>query len=157
MEAMREAWTDDRLDDLANRMDRGFDRVDKDIRELRAETKSEFALVRGEMCERFDKLEGRFESRFVQVEDRFDKIEGRFESQFEKVEGQFEKVEGQFERVDARFDKVESRFDKIDARFDRMDARFESMQRLMATGAIAMSAAFLAGFAAIGGIIAAGL
>lgn len=33
----RVAWTDDRLDDLANRMDAGFARVNADIRELRAE------------------------------------------------------------------------------------------------------------------------
>jgi hypothetical protein len=33
----RTAWSDQRLDDLANRMDAGFARVDADIRELRAE------------------------------------------------------------------------------------------------------------------------
>ncbi len=33
----RIAWTDSRLDDLANRMDAGFARVDADIRELQAE------------------------------------------------------------------------------------------------------------------------
>lgn len=33
----RSTWTDERLDDLARRMDAGFDRVDRDIRELRAE------------------------------------------------------------------------------------------------------------------------
>jgi hypothetical protein len=33
----RIAWTDERLDDLANRMDAGFARVDADMRELRAE------------------------------------------------------------------------------------------------------------------------
>jgi hypothetical protein len=33
----RRVWTDERLDDLANRMDAGFARVDADIRELRAE------------------------------------------------------------------------------------------------------------------------
>ena len=33
----RIAWKDERLDDLARRMDAGFDRVDADIRELRAE------------------------------------------------------------------------------------------------------------------------
>lgn len=33
----RTAWTDERLDDLARRMDAGFARVDADIRELRAE------------------------------------------------------------------------------------------------------------------------
>jgi hypothetical protein len=34
---VRVAWTDERLDDLANRVDAGFARVDADIRELRAE------------------------------------------------------------------------------------------------------------------------
>lgn len=33
----RIAWTDDRLNDLANRVDAGFARVDADMRELRAE------------------------------------------------------------------------------------------------------------------------
>jgi hypothetical protein len=71
MEAVREAWTDERLDDLANRMDRGFDRVDKDIRELRAETKAEFKLFRGEVEERFDKIDERFE----RVHGRLDSIQ----------------------------------------------------------------------------------
>lgn len=30
------AWTDERLDDLARRVDAGFERVDADMRELRA-------------------------------------------------------------------------------------------------------------------------
>jgi hypothetical protein len=34
MEAMRKAWTDERLDDLSERVDRGFDRVDADLRAL---------------------------------------------------------------------------------------------------------------------------
>jgi hypothetical protein len=36
MATMREAWTDERLDDLSARMDRGFDRVDADLRALNA-------------------------------------------------------------------------------------------------------------------------
>jgi hypothetical protein len=36
MEAMaRESWTDERLDDLNQRVSEGFQRVDADIRELR--------------------------------------------------------------------------------------------------------------------------
>jgi hypothetical protein len=36
MEAMaREGWTDERLDDLNERVSEGFQRVDADIRELR--------------------------------------------------------------------------------------------------------------------------
>jgi len=53
MAAMREAWTDERLDDLAKRMDQGFDRVDKDIRDLRAEMNDRF----GEMNARFDSMQ----------------------------------------------------------------------------------------------------
>ena len=36
----REAWTDERLDDLKDQMVAGFQRVDADIRELRGEVKS---------------------------------------------------------------------------------------------------------------------
>jgi len=36
MEAMRQSWTDERLDDLAQRMDNGFVRVDADLRALNA-------------------------------------------------------------------------------------------------------------------------
>jgi uncharacterized membrane protein (Fun14 family) len=44
MESMREAWTDERMDDLSRHMDAGFaridadfTRIDADIRELRTE------------------------------------------------------------------------------------------------------------------------
>jgi hypothetical protein len=47
----RETWTDERLDDLSRRMDRGFERVDGDIRELRTEMRSEFGSVRSEIAE----------------------------------------------------------------------------------------------------------
>jgi hypothetical protein len=34
MEAMRQSWTDGRLDDLSHRMDDGFKRVDAELRAL---------------------------------------------------------------------------------------------------------------------------
>jgi hypothetical protein len=37
MEAVREKWTDERLDDMNARMSEGFDRLDKDMREVRSE------------------------------------------------------------------------------------------------------------------------
>jgi hypothetical protein len=37
MEAMRQSWTDDRLDDLTHRMDDGFNRIDADMRAVRTE------------------------------------------------------------------------------------------------------------------------
>ena len=36
----RAMWTDERLDDLSHRVDAGFERVDRDIRELRADIDS---------------------------------------------------------------------------------------------------------------------
>ena len=35
----REAWTDERLDDLAKRMDKGFDGVKVEVREVKEEVK----------------------------------------------------------------------------------------------------------------------
>jgi hypothetical protein len=93
MEAMREAWTDERLDDLTNRMDRGFDRVDVDLRELKAEHKA----FRGEVAKEFG---------------------------------------------------------KIDDKFERVHGRLDSIQRTIAMGAIVMTAAFIAGFGALVGLVA---
>jgi argininosuccinate lyase len=60
MEAMRESWTDARLDDLngkvdelGRRMDNGFNRVDADVRALRVEMNARFERV----DERFDALQ----------------------------------------------------------------------------------------------------
>jgi hypothetical protein len=51
MEQARSTWTDERLDDLARRMDDGFSRVDLDLRTLRTDTNA-----------RFDSLDARFDA-----------------------------------------------------------------------------------------------
>jgi hypothetical protein len=43
-------WTDQRLDDLARRMDGGLERVDADVRELRGEVQTQGAELRGEIA-----------------------------------------------------------------------------------------------------------
>jgi hypothetical protein len=45
MEAMREKWTDERLDDMNARMAEGFQRVDADLREIRADMKAMQRLI----------------------------------------------------------------------------------------------------------------
>jgi hypothetical protein len=45
----RDAWTDERFDDLSSRVDRGFDRVDIEIRELRSEMNSRFDAMQRTM------------------------------------------------------------------------------------------------------------
>ena len=49
----RELWTDERLDDLAKRMDKGFDEVKGEVQELRQEMNSRLSAIDG----RFDKLQ----------------------------------------------------------------------------------------------------
>jgi hypothetical protein len=58
----RTAWTDERLDDLSRRMDAGFERVDRDVRDLRAEMRAEFADVRMEMRNGFGEVRAEFAS-----------------------------------------------------------------------------------------------
>lgn len=59
----RESWTDERLDDLNGKVDRGFERVDEEFRVQRGE----ISELRKEMNSRFDSIDARFES-----------LEGRF-------------------------------------------------------------------------------
>jgi hypothetical protein len=49
----REAWTDERLDDLAKRMDKGFDEVKGEVKELRSEMNGRFTAVEA----RFDAMQ----------------------------------------------------------------------------------------------------
>ena len=54
----REKWTDERLDDLATGIDKRFDRVDADIRELRLDING----VRADMKKGFERVDDRFDS-----------------------------------------------------------------------------------------------
>jgi hypothetical protein len=54
----REAWTDERLDDLAVRVEKGFGEVKGEIRDLRLETNA----LRSEMNTRFAEMNTRFDS-----------------------------------------------------------------------------------------------
>jgi hypothetical protein len=56
----REAWTDERLDDLAKRVDKGFDEVKGEIREVKGEVrevKGEVRELRSEVNVRFDSMQ----------------------------------------------------------------------------------------------------
>jgi hypothetical protein len=74
MEAMRESWTDDRLDDLNGKVD-----------VLRSEMKTEFASVRGEMEKRFDRMEKRFDKGFEKIDERFERMEERFDTRLDSL------------------------------------------------------------------------
>jgi hypothetical protein len=52
----RTTFSDERLDDLLENVRTGFTRVDTDLRDLRAETRAEFAALRAEMRDEFRTL-----------------------------------------------------------------------------------------------------
>jgi hypothetical protein len=58
MEAVREAWTDERLDDLNHRVDSGFEEVSREFQALRMEMRTEFGSVRSEMATEFGSVRG---------------------------------------------------------------------------------------------------
>lgn len=80
----REKWTDERLDDLNEKVDRGF-------ADTKAEMREGFARVDGEIKELRKELNARFSS----IDARFDSIDARFNS------------------IDARFDSIDARFDAL--------------------------------------------
>jgi DNA anti-recombination protein RmuC len=96
---------------------------------------------------RLDDFRGEVDRRFKEVYRRFDQVDQRFEQ-----------VDHRFEQVDHRFDKVDHRFDKVEAEIQNLSSEtkrgFESIHRLMVQGILALSAAFIAGFAALVGLVA---
>jgi hypothetical protein len=69
------------------------------------------------------------------------------------------------DRLQERFNSIDQRFDRVDrdirdlrsemnTRFAEMNTRFEGLQRAMIYGVIALSGSFIAGFAALIGLIA---
>lgn len=53
-----ERWSDERLDDLNDRVRSGFDRIDADLRSIRGE----MGALRGEMNARFEQVDARFDA-----------------------------------------------------------------------------------------------
>ena len=79
MEAMRESWTDERLDDLSHRSDDGFKRVEADLRAQRSDAKSEFATLRSETKAEFTSLRSETKTEFAllraEMNARFDSMQ----------------------------------------------------------------------------------
>ena len=67
MATVRELWTDERLDDLNGRIDRGFEETQTEFRALRLEMRSEFAAVRAEMRSEFGAVRAEMRCEFGAV------------------------------------------------------------------------------------------
>jgi DNA repair exonuclease SbcCD ATPase subunit len=76
----REAWTDERLDDLKENVNQRFDVVDRRF---------------DKVDERFDKVDRRFEN----VDERFDKVDRRFEKVEAEMKAGFAEVNGRIDSL----------------------------------------------------------
>jgi hypothetical protein len=93
MDAMRDAWTDARLDDLngrigdmSRRMDEGFNRVDSKVDAMRADLDSKFDGMRADFDSKFDAMRTDFDSRFdgmrADTDSRFDGLRAETKAEF---------------------------------------------------------------------------
>ena len=62
MEAVRTIWTDERMDDLNQKVDGLATETREEFRAVRSEMRSEFQAVRAEMHEEFREVHARFDS-----------------------------------------------------------------------------------------------
>lgn len=82
----RETWTDERLGDLAAKVDKGFAEARVEVRDLRAEmdkgfagSKVEVRDLRAEMGKGFERVDKKFE----RVDKKFDALEEKFDRKFD--------------------------------------------------------------------------
>jgi uncharacterized protein YjbJ (UPF0337 family) len=94
MNAVRESWTDERLDDFRGevkegfgRADKRFDRVDGQIKDFRREMRNEFGSVRGETKGEFVSMRGEMGEGFKAVAESFEKMNARFDSMYRAMIG----------------------------------------------------------------------
>ena len=85
MEAMREQWTDERMDDLNHRVDRGFEEVNREFKTLRLEMRTEFASVRSDMRAEFAAVRSEMSTEFAAVRSEFTAVRSEFGGQMAQL------------------------------------------------------------------------
>src|SRR5215218_4883840 len=82
-----EKRTGPRPDDLDEKAGGGFEKVDKDLRELRGDLKAEATAIRGEIKSEVSGLRKETGERFDKVDARFDKARDEMKSEVGGVRG----------------------------------------------------------------------
>ena len=71
---VREAWTDQRLDDLQKHMDEGFAEIKAEIRSLRTEVRSEVQSLRTELKGEMSSLRTEIKGEIGKLDAKFDRL-----------------------------------------------------------------------------------
>jgi hypothetical protein len=123
MEAMRQSWTDDRMDDLVQRVDKGFSQVHGDIASLRGDNRE----LRREMVGLGTEL--RRENKTIADELRRENKRLGSELRSETASLRLE--------TNGRFNAVERRFNAVDQHFYALNRRFDTLQGTLLAGILA--------------------
>lgn len=94
--------------------------VQQELAEFREETREDFALVRTEMREGFERVD----QRFGQVDQRFDGVDQRLDGVDQRLDG----IDERFEQVDQRFEQLHAEmrqgFEEVYRRIDQLGTRW---------------------------------
>jgi hypothetical protein len=122
----REAWTDERLDDLNGRVSDGFREQAEETRALRAEVHALRSEMRGEVGALRSEMRG--EIRALRIE-----MQGEIQTLRIEMQGEIQALRAE----------MNARFEAVDAKFDALNARFDAMQRLMISALLLIVLGFI--------------
>ncbi|WP_213973699.1 hypothetical protein [Tepidanaerobacter acetatoxydans] len=81
--------------------------------------------LRDRMDAKFDRVDAKFESMKKEMDSRFDKVDAKFEAVHKEIKDLSDKTDARFDRVDAKFEanrkETDARFDKIEDKFDALN------------------------------------
>ena len=82
---VREAWTDQRLDDLQKHLDAGFRETRAEIRSLRSEVKGEIESLRCELKAEIQSLRTEVRSEIGELRSEIGELRTRFDAKFDRL------------------------------------------------------------------------
>jgi outer membrane murein-binding lipoprotein Lpp len=147
MDAMREAWTDARLDDLngrvgdlGRRMDNGFNQIHADIRALDAKVDSKIDGLDSKVDSKIDGLDSKIDGLDSKIDSKIGGLDAKVDS---KIDGLDSKIDGLDSKVDSKVDglRAESR-----AEFAAVRGEIASLHRLLIQGGGGIIGTMIVGF-----------
>jgi hypothetical protein len=105
MEAMRQSWSDERLDDLNKRVDEGFTRVD-----------ARFARLEERMDAGFNRLDVKIDESVNRLDAKLDEAVGRMDAKLDGSAAELRReMKMGFDQINARFDTMQQTMIRIGA------------------------------------------
>jgi predicted nucleic acid-binding Zn-ribbon protein len=135
MEAMRQNWTDDRMDDLARHMDAGFAQVRVDMGSMREEIKGQGRELNAKIERQGKELRGEIKG----VRDEIKGVRGEIERQGKELRGEIKGVRDEIKGVRGEIERQGKELrgeivglrEGMDTRLDALNAVFVESQRTM--------------------------